>query len=65
MQALRVDGKIDGTIILGGNMLKVAKDPRQGQRFLLQQGNNPKATARATVDCRIKHIRLWEYKDQA
>lgn len=57
MQALKVNGKIDGTMhkaILGENLLKAAKDPRQGQRFPLQQGNNPKATARATVDWQNK-----------
>ena len=50
---VRVDGKMGGAkyrIILGEKLLQSGKDLRLGQRFTFQQVNDPKHTARATIE---------------
>ena len=50
---VRVDGKMGGAkyrAILEGNLLESAIDLRLGRRFTFQQDNNPKHTARATME---------------
>ncbi len=50
---VRVDGKMDGAkyrAILEENLLQSAKDLRLGWRFTFQHDNDPKHTARATIE---------------
>ena len=66
---VRVDGKMDGAkyrAILEENLLEAAKDLRLGRRFTFQQDNNPKHTARATMEWfRSKHIHVLEWPSQS
>ena len=50
---VRVDGKMDGVkyrAILDENLFESAKDLRLGRRFTFQQDNDPKHTARDTME---------------
>ena len=62
-QLVRVDGKMEGAkyrAILEENLLESAKGLRLGWRFTFQQDNNPKHTARATMEWfRSKHIHVF------
>ena len=66
---VRVDGKMDGDkyrTILEENLLESAKDLRLGWRFTFQQDNDPKHTARVTMErFRSKHIHVLEWPSQS
>lgn len=66
---VRVDGKMDGAkyrAILEENLLEAAKDLRLGRRFTFQQDNDPKHTARATMEWfRSKNIHVLEWPSQS
>ena len=50
---VRTEGKMDGAkyrAILEENLMESAKDLRLGRRFIFQQDNDPKHTARATME---------------
>ena len=48
------------------NLLESAKDLRLGRRFIFQQDNKPKHTARATMEWfRSKHIHVLEWPSQS
>ena len=64
-----VDGKMDGAkyrTSLEENLWESAKNLRLGRRFTFQQDNNPKHTARATMEWfRSKHIHVLEWPSQS
>ncbi|MCJ8737403.1 hypothetical protein PDJAM_G00023560 [Pangasius djambal] len=66
---VRVDGKMDGAkyrAILDENLLESAKDLRLGRRFTFRQDNDPKPSARATMEWfRSKHIHVLEWPSQS
>ena len=60
-----MDGAKNRTI-LEENLLESAKDLRLEQRFTFQQDNEPKHTARATMEWfRSKHIPVLEWPSQS
>ena len=65
---VRVDRKMDGAkymAILEENLLESAKDLRLGRWFTFEQDNDPKHTARATMEWfRSKHIHVLEWKSR-
>ncbi|MCJ8736209.1 hypothetical protein PDJAM_G00256240 [Pangasius djambal] len=66
---VRVGGKMDGAkyrAILDENLSESAKGLRLGRRFTFQQDNNPKHTARATMEWfRSKYIHVLEWPSQS
>ena len=51
---VRIDGMMDGAKyreILEGNLFQSSRDLRLGRRFTFQQNNDPKHTAKATLEC--------------
>ena len=49
---VRIEGMMDGAnyrVILEGNLFQSSRDLRLGRRFTLQQNNDPKHTAKATL----------------
>ena len=49
---VRIEGMMDGTKnreILEGNLFQSSRDLRLGRRFIFQQDNDPKHTAKATL----------------
>jgi hypothetical protein len=61
---VRIEGMMDGTKyreILEGNLFQSSRDLRLGQRFTFQQDNNPKNTAKATLEWfKGKHLNVLE-----
>ena len=66
---VRIDGTTNGAIhrkILKENLLQSAKDLRLWQRFTFQQGNNPKNTAKATLEwLQNKNVKVPEWPSQS
>ena len=53
MKLVNVEGMTDGAKyreILEGNLFQSSRDLRLGQRFAFQQDNDPKHTAKATLE---------------
>ena len=59
---VRIEGMMDGAKyrdILEGNLFQSSRDLRLGQRFIFQQDNDPKHTAKATLEWfKGKHFQL-------
>ena len=52
--------------IIEGNLFQSSKDLRQGWRFTFQHGNNPKDTAKATLEWfKGKHLNVLEWPSQS
>ena len=52
--------------ILEENLMQSAKDLKLGRRFIFQQDNDPKHTARATMECfRSKHANVFKWPSQS
>ena len=66
---VRIEGKMDGAryrAILEENLMQSAKDLRLGQRFIFQQDNDHKHTARATMEWfRSKHVNVLKWPSQS
>jgi hypothetical protein len=65
---VRIDGMMDGAKyreILEGNLFQSFRDSRLGQRFTIQQDNDPKHTAKATLKWfKGKHLNVLEWPSQ-
>ncbi|CAB1453064.1 unnamed protein product [Pleuronectes platessa] len=66
---VRIEGKADGAKyreILEENLMQSAKDLRLGRRFIFQQDNDPKHTARATKEWfGLKNVNVLKWPSQS
>jgi hypothetical protein len=66
---VRIEGMVDGAKyreILEGNLFQSARDLRLGRRFTFQQANDPKHTAKATLEWfKGKHLNVLEWPSQS
>ena len=66
---VRIEGMMDGTKyseILEGNLFQSSRDLRLGRRFTFQQNNDPKHTAKATLEWfKGKHLNVLEWPSQS
>ncbi|CAB1422919.1 unnamed protein product [Pleuronectes platessa] len=66
---VRIEGKMDGAKyreILEENLMQSAKDLRLGRRFIFQQDNDPKHTARATKEWfGLKNVNVLKWPSQS
>ncbi|CAB1445178.1 unnamed protein product [Pleuronectes platessa] len=66
---VRIEGKMDGAKyreILEENLMQSAKDLRLGRRFIFQQDNDPKHTARATKEWfGLKNVNVLKWPRQS
>ncbi|CAB1439204.1 unnamed protein product [Pleuronectes platessa] len=66
---VRIEGKMDGAKyreILEENLMQSAKDLRLGRRFIFQQDNDPKHTARATKEWfGLKNVDVLKWPSQS
>uniref|UniRef100_A0AAZ3SSX8 Tc1-like transposase DDE domain-containing protein n=1 Tax=Oncorhynchus tshawytscha TaxID=74940 RepID=A0AAZ3SSX8_ONCTS len=64
----RIEGMMDGAKyreILEGNLFQSTRDLRLGQRLTFQQDNDPKHTAKATLEWfKEKHLKVLEWPSQ-
>ena len=60
---VRIEGMMDGgkyREILEGNLFQSSRDLRLGWRFTFQQDNDPKHTAKATLEWfKGEHLKSW------
>ena len=65
----RIEGMMDGAKyreILEGNLFQSSRDLRLGRRFTFQQDNDPKHTAKATLEWfKGKHSNVLEWRIQS
>ena len=65
-ETLRTDGWHKIHEILEGNMFQSSRDLRLGRRFIFQQDNDPKHTAKATLEWfKGKHVNVPEWPSQS
>ena len=66
---VRIEGMMDGTKnreILAGNLFLSSRDLRLGRRFTFQQDNDPKHTAKATLEWfKGKHLNVLEWPSKS
>jgi hypothetical protein len=66
---VRIEGMMDGAKyrdILEGNLFQSSRDSRLGQRFTVQQDNDPRHTAKATLEWfKGKHLNVLEWPNQS
>ena len=66
---VRIEAMMDGAKyreILERNLLQFSRDLRLGQRFTFQQDNDPKYTAKATLEWfKWKHLNVLEWPSQS
>ena len=66
---VRIEGMMDDAKyreILEGNLFHSSRDLRLGRRLTFQQGNNPKHTAKATLEWfKGKHLNVLEWPSQS
>ncbi|MGH0123232.1 UNVERIFIED_CONTAM: hypothetical protein FKN15_011697 [Acipenser sinensis] len=66
---VRIEGMMDGAKyreIFEGNLFQSSRDLRLGQRFTFQQDNDPKHTAKATLEWfKGKHLNVLEWPSQS
>jgi hypothetical protein len=66
---VRIEGMMDGAKykdILEGNLFQSSRDLRLGRRFNFQQDNDPKHTAKATLEWFTgKHLNVLEWPSQS
>ncbi|MBN3272188.1 TCB1 transposase, partial [Polyodon spathula] len=66
---VRIEGMMDGAKyreILEGNLFQSSRDLRLGRRFTFQQDNDPKHTAKATLEWfKGKHLNVLEWPSQS
>jgi hypothetical protein len=66
---VRIEGMMDGDkyrVILEGNRFQSSRDLRLGWRFTLQQDNDPKHTAKTTLEWfKGKHLNVLEWPSQS
>ena len=66
---VRIEGMLDGAKygdILEGNLFQSSRDLRLGRRFTFQQDNDPKHTAKATLEWfKGKYLNVLEWPNQS
>ena len=66
---VRIEGMIDGgkyREIIEGNLFQSSRDLRLGPRFTFQQVNDPKHTAKATLEwVKGKHLHVLDWPSQS